>query len=335
MLIKKEVDKKNNNSIGNRRKVLIKHVAIGLLCFIVGYIVGNYHLKKEIITAMTDAAPRVNETFQDATKDLAKNKQTDEKISKGFDGFEWSSTPSSIIQSKGNPSVNLDFVIEYHNVNQKFLDYAIDSVSYNFEGGMLWLGTYKMKSKSINDFESITAKLSSIYGTYSTETSKVEIKDSSNNILGNTTKITNTYKNADGSSVSIVIENLDKEFSFYGQKYESGFQNIAIRYSNKTSNESVGQIEVADSEPMEAIPVALRTGEQVYQAACFACHDSGALDAPKKGDAAAWKPRLAKGLETLHRNAIDGFRAMPPRGTCYDCSDDDILNAIDFMTSGI
>ncbi len=97
----------------------------------------------------------------------------------------------------------------------------------------------------------------------------------------------------------------------------------------------VGQVYLAGSEPVAAKPAGPRTGEQVYQGACFACHATGALDAPKKGDAAAWKPRLAQGLETLHKHAIDGIRSMPPRGTCGDCSDDDLLNAIKFMTDGL
>jgi cytochrome c5 len=97
----------------------------------------------------------------------------------------------------------------------------------------------------------------------------------------------------------------------------------------------VGQVYLAGSEPVAAKPTGPRTGEQVYQGACFACHATGALDAPKKGDAAAWKPRLAQGLETLHKHALEGIRSMPPRGTCGDCSDDDILNAIKFMTDGI
>jgi len=97
----------------------------------------------------------------------------------------------------------------------------------------------------------------------------------------------------------------------------------------------VGQVYLAGSEPVVAKPTGPRTGEQVYQGACFACHATGALDAPKKGDAAAWKPRLAQGLETLHKHAIEGIRSMPPRGTCGDCSDDDILNAIKFMTEGL
>ncbi len=96
----------------------------------------------------------------------------------------------------------------------------------------------------------------------------------------------------------------------------------------------VGQVYLAGSEPVAAKPAGPRTGEQVYQGACFACHGTGAMDAPKKGDA-AWKPRLAQGLETLHKHAIEGIRNMPPRGTCGDCSDDEILDAIKFMTAGI
>jgi cytochrome c5 len=97
----------------------------------------------------------------------------------------------------------------------------------------------------------------------------------------------------------------------------------------------VGQVYLAGSEPVVAKPTGPRTGEQVYQSSCFACHGTGALDAPKKGDAAGWKPRLAQGMETLHKHAIDGIRAMPPRGTCGDCSDDEILLAIKFMTEGV
>lgn len=96
----------------------------------------------------------------------------------------------------------------------------------------------------------------------------------------------------------------------------------------------VGQVYLAGAEPVAAKPAGPRNGEQVYQGACIACHGTGALDAPKKGDA-AWKPRLAQGLETLHKHAIEGIRNMPPRGTCGDCSDDEILAAIKYMTEGV
>lgn len=74
-----------------------------------------------------------------------------------------------------------------------------------------------------------------------------------------------------------------------------------------------------------------RSGESIYNKACVACHGSGLLDAPKKGDTAAWDKRYAQGEETVLKHAINGLNAMPPKGTCNDCSDDELLSAIHFM----
>ncbi|MGN5138786.1 c-type cytochrome [Aeromonas sp. 164P] len=78
-----------------------------------------------------------------------------------------------------------------------------------------------------------------------------------------------------------------------------------------------------------------RDGETVFKGACFACHDTGAAGAPKRGDKAAWEPRIAQGIETLKKHAIGGFTGksgmMPPRGTCATCSDEEIENAIHYM----
>ena len=74
-----------------------------------------------------------------------------------------------------------------------------------------------------------------------------------------------------------------------------------------------------------------RAGSDVYQAACFACHGTGAAGAPKFGDAAAWAPRIDKGMETLVSHALNGFNAMPPKGGCAACSDEEIQNAVQHM----
>lgn len=74
-----------------------------------------------------------------------------------------------------------------------------------------------------------------------------------------------------------------------------------------------------------------RSGADVYAASCAACHASGVLDAPKFGTS-DWADRAAnKGLETLVSNAINGINAMPPRGTCASCSDDEIDAAVQHM----
>jgi cytochrome c5 len=86
-----------------------------------------------------------------------------------------------------------------------------------------------------------------------------------------------------------------------------------------------------------ATPVAAKlTGEQVYNAACFACHGAGVGGAPKFGDAGAWAPRRAKGTATLNQHALQGFQGqagvMPPKGGRVDLSDEEIIAAVAFMS---
>ncbi len=59
---------------------------------------------------------------------------------------------------------------------------------------------------------------------------------------------------------------------------------------------------------------AAKSPAEMYQAACLACHTTGAAGAPKIGDAGAWQDRLAKGVDALVTSAINGIGAMPPRG---------------------
>lgn len=74
-----------------------------------------------------------------------------------------------------------------------------------------------------------------------------------------------------------------------------------------------------------------RDPEELYTSVCAACHTSGALGAPKIGDAADWSARMGKGLDQVIANAINGVNAMPAKGTCGTCSDDDITNAVQYM----
>lgn len=74
-----------------------------------------------------------------------------------------------------------------------------------------------------------------------------------------------------------------------------------------------------------------RSAEEIYQSKCSTCHTSGAAGAPKLGDAAAWEPRIAKGMDTLHANAINGFLGMPAKGLCGDCSDAELEATVDYM----
>ena len=75
-----------------------------------------------------------------------------------------------------------------------------------------------------------------------------------------------------------------------------------------------------------------RSGEQVYTQFCFVCHATGVSGAPKKGNADDWAPRLAKGNDAIWKSVTGGLKAMPPKGTCMNCSDDELKGAITFMS---
>lgn len=77
----------------------------------------------------------------------------------------------------------------------------------------------------------------------------------------------------------------------------------------------------------------LKSGEQVYAAACAACHTSGAAGAPKTGDVSGWAARLGQGYDTLVSHAINGIRGMPAKGGNPDLADVEVARAVVHMAN--
>jgi len=80
-------------------------------------------------------------------------------------------------------------------------------------------------------------------------------------------------------------------------------------------------------------PKVLQSGQAVYNAVCVACHGSGAAGAPKAGDAGAWSARIAQGYDTLVQHAVQGIRAMPPKGGNGDLDDIEVARAVAYMAN--
>ncbi|MBD1388028.1 cytochrome c5 family protein [Neiella sp. HB171785] len=92
----------------------------------------------------------------------------------------------------------------------------------------------------------------------------------------------------------------------------------------------VGDVYLAGDEPVDAAPAGPRSGDQVYNAVCIACHTGAIPGAPVKGNADDWAPRLEKGLDVLVDHALNGFNAMPPQKAM--ASEEEIRAAIEFMS---
>ena len=87
----------------------------------------------------------------------------------------------------------------------------------------------------------------------------------------------------------------------------------------------------ASAAPAQVASSGPRPAGEVYSSACAACHDTGAAGAPKKGDINAWSSRIDKGMDTLASHAINGYNAMPAKGGCASCPDEEIRVAVELM----
>ena len=88
---------------------------------------------------------------------------------------------------------------------------------------------------------------------------------------------------------------------------------------------NVGSVASASDEP--------RTGEKVFSQFCTACHSTGLLGAPIKGDTGEWDKRISAlgGYSKLLDQAYKGIGSMPPKGTCMDCTEKEFGNAMVYM----
>jgi len=96
------------------------------------------------------------------------------------------------------------------------------------------------------------------------------------------------------------------------------------------ANQSGGKLK-EPAAPKGAAPAAERSGEQIVQAACIRCHETGVGGAPRIGDKTAWSQRISQGVDAVTRSAIRGHGDMPARGGLADITDREVTNAILFM----
>ena len=100
----------------------------------------------------------------------------------------------------------------------------------------------------------------------------------------------------------------------------------------------IGEVRI-DSSTMvasaDSTETAERSGEEIYNGKCAGCHTSGIMGAPKYASLADWTSRIDLGLDKLTASAIAGKGGMPARGTCMDCSDNEIKATVQYMLDSL
>lgn len=108
---------------------------------------------------------------------------------------------------------------------------------------------------------------------------------------------------------------------------QSSPQTDALLAAVMPDPEPVATVAAVSSEP--------KSGEEVFNLACTACHTAGIAGAPKVGEADAWTARIAQGMEVLNDHAINGYQGsagiMPAKGGITSLSDDEVIGAVEYM----
>ncbi|GHU15479.1 cytochrome c-related lipoprotein [Betaproteobacteria bacterium] len=135
------------------------------------------------------------------------------------------------------------------------------------------------------------------------------------------------------------VENRVKPVAVFEQPAhatEAGAEGDAAVTAGETASEdAAAAVEpVAAAEAVAPVAVAAgRDGATVYNQVCRTCHEVGVAGAPKKGDKAAWAPRIATGKEALYTSALKGKGAMASKGGNPSLSDDEVKGAVDYLVS--
>jgi cytochrome c5 len=85
------------------------------------------------------------------------------------------------------------------------------------------------------------------------------------------------------------------------------------------------------SAPLASASSGPKTPEEIYNTSCTLCHATGITESPILGNVEQWAPRIAQGMDTLYEHALVGFNAMPMKGACMTCSDEEIIATVDWM----
>ncbi|MCH9637154.1 c-type cytochrome [Rickettsiella endosymbiont of Litargus connexus] len=116
--------------------------------------------------------------------------------------------------------------------------------------------------------------------------------------------------------------------------YADFFDNSSIALEKRIA--PIGKVKVASSEispslSLQVVAQDAHLGKTIFESKCILCHKNGIGGAPRLGNHSDWAPRIKKKFSLLLKHATMGYRAMPPKGACLECSISDLEVTIKYM----
>lgn len=122
----------------------------------------------------------------------------------------------------------------------------------------------------------------------------------------------------------------------------SGFAGFSFyRYTHKNSNTNVSYEQIQTIQTFHYPATFVKqlkgdpeAGKKIFQEYCTTCHGNPPkidIHAPQIGDQKEWQNRKKLGMELLLKITINGVAAMPARGGCFECSDEQLRETIQYI----
>lgn len=81
-----------------------------------------------------------------------------------------------------------------------------------------------------------------------------------------------------------------------------------------------------------------KAGRKIFKEFCGCCHDRDPiinLNAPRIDEKQKWQALKKLGIPSLLKLTVQGNGAMPARGGCFECSDQQLKEAIHYMIGSL
>lgn len=132
--------------------------------------------------------------------------------------------------------------------------------------------------------------------------------------------------------ISIILFNFLFVFGLYA--YADFFDSSTTALEKRIA--PIGKVKVAAPEIdyssfLTNINKDTHLGRAIFESKCSLCHKNGVAGAPRLGNQLDWGSRIKKNFSLLVKHATAGYRAMPPKGACLECSTSDLESAIHYM----
>ncbi len=122
-------------------------------------------------------------------------------------------------------------------------------------------------------------------------------------------------------------------FCFESGSYADFFDDSSIALENRIA--PIGKVKVVAPEinhsSLTTANSDIHLGKTIFESKCVLCHKNGIAGAPRLGNQSDWAPRIKKKFSLLLKHATMGYRAMPPKGACLECSIPDLEATIHYM----